>query len=328
MATGSAAGSVVLRVEAGQLVCEASGSAPVPLPAAVIGTVEPEGRLTLNGKPYRGSIEVRMTGEALVTGINQVDLESYLYGVVPAESIPSWPLEALKAQAVAARTYALAHLGQFQNLGYDLKATVVSQVYGGVALERPSTNRAVDETHGRVVTWRDRPIDAVYCDSSGGYTESCRAAWGRDVPYLQPVPDFDQQSPHYAWDLTLEEALVNRLLAAQLPGSGSVEITGLEPIERTETGRVRRVCLTASSGAVVVPADRLRSLLGLKSAFWNVERTSEGRWRFAGRGWGHGLGMSQWGAKAMADMGFDHGQILGWYYPGTAITVWPQARLP
>ncbi|MEB3187723.1 MAG: SpoIID/LytB domain-containing protein [bacterium] len=327
LATVSAGPAVAFRVETGALCLDASGSATMSLPPVVRCVPMPEATLSINGRPYRGQVEVRQA-ESSVVGVNVVDLEAYLYGVVPAESIPSWPLEALKAQAVAARTYALAHLGQFASLGYDLKATVASQVYGGVALERPSTNRAVDETRGRVLTWRDRPIDAVYCDSSGGFTESCRAAWGRDVPYLQPVPDFDQQSPHYAWELTLEAAQVNRQLGRQWPGSGSVEITGIEPVERTETGRARRVRLEAGPATQVVPAERLRSSLGLRSAYWNVERQADGRWHFVGRGWGHGIGMSQWGAKAMADMGFTHAEILAWYYPGTVLTAPPLARLP
>lgn len=327
LATVSSTPATQFRVEAGSLVLAAPEGATLSLPPVVRCLPAGDGRVLVNGRPYRGQLEIRQV-ESAVIGVNVVDLESYLYGVVPAESIPSWPIEALKSQAVAARTYALAHLGQFASLGYDLKATVASQVYGGVAQERPSTNRAVDETRGRILTWRDRPIDAVYCDSSGGFTESCRAAWGRDVPYLQPVPDFDQQSPHYAWEMTLEAAQVNKVLARSFPGSGSVEITGVQAVERTDTGRVRRVRLVSDRGETVVAADRLRSQLGLRSAFWNVERLEDGRWHFVGRGWGHGIGMSQWGAKAMADMGFTHAEILAWYYPGTVLTEPPLARIP
>ncbi|MNY07282.1 Amidase enhancer precursor [compost metagenome] len=285
----------------------------------------PEARASVAGKTYRGELEVRM-GAGALTVVNEVPLEAYLYGVVPAEVIPSWHPEALKAQAVAARTYAVAHLGQFASLGYDLKATVASQVYGGTKLERPSTNKAVDDTRGRILTYLGKPIEAVYSDSSGGFTESCLEVWGKAVPYLQAVPDFDQQSPRYVWETTITP---DRFAPAlQKLGLSIGELVSIEPLERSYSGRLKRARLTGTAGTAEVGGEKLRFAFGLRSTFFNVARQADGSLAFAGRGWGHGVGMSQWGAKAMADMGYAYDQILAHYYGQTTLSDGMLVRAP
>ncbi|MBO9541222.1 SpoIID/LytB domain-containing protein [bacterium] len=277
----------------------------------------PEARASVAGKTYRGELEVRM-GPSALTVVNEVTLEAYLYGVVPAEVIPSWHPEALKAQAVAARTYAVAHLGQFSSLGYDLKATVASQVYGGTKLERPSTNQAVDDTRGRILTYLGKPIEAVYSDSSGGFTESCLEVWGKAVPYLQAVPDFDQQSPRYVWETTIAPDRFSPAL--QKLGVSIGDLVAIEPLERSYSGRLKRARLIGTTGTAEVGGEKLRFAFGLRSTFFNVAKQADGSLAFAGRGWGHGVGMSQWGAKAMADMGYSYDQILAHYYGQTTLS--------
>lgn len=277
----------------------------------------PDARVSVAGKPYRGELEVR-AGLGTLTVVNELPLEAYLYGVVPAEVIPSWHPEALKAQAVAARTYAVAHLGQFASLGYDLKATVVSQAYGGAKLERPSTNQAVDDTRGRILTHLGKPIEAVYSDSSGGFTESCLEVWGKAVPYLQAVPDFDQQSPRYVWETTIAPGRSAQATAKL--GLAIGELVAIEPLDRSYSGRIKRARLTGTLGTAEVAGEKLRFAFGLRSTFFNVARQADGSFAFAGRGWGHGVGMSQWGAKAMADMGYGYDQILSHYYAQTTLS--------
>ncbi|HEY9900402.1 MAG TPA: SpoIID/LytB domain-containing protein [Pantanalinema sp.] len=310
------------------VVTQASDSLEVSLPDGTTASARgplrlradapsPEVRVSVAGKTYRGELEVRAGSGALAV-VNELGLEAYLYGVVPAEVIPSWHPEALKAQAVAARTYAVAHMGQFNALGYDLKATVVSQAYGGAKLERPSTNQAVDETRGRILTYLGKPIDAFYSDSSGGFTESSQEVWGKAIPYLQPVPDFDQQSPRYVWEATASAERSAQALAKL--GLSIGELVNIEPLERSYSGRLKRARLTGTSGTAEVGGEKLRFAFGLRSTFFNVARAQDGTFAFAGRGWGHGVGMSQWGAKAMADMGYSYDQILGHYYGQTTLS--------
>lgn len=293
---------------------------PLRLRAAAPG---PETRFMVGPKAYRGELEVR-PGAGALTVVNELPMEEYLYGVVPGEVIPSWHAESLKAQAVAARTYAVSHLGQFASLGYDLKATVVSQVYGGVNLERASTNRAVDDTRGLIITYQGKPIEAFYSDSSGGYTEAAGEVWSKAIPYLQPVPDFDQGSPRYNWTFSAAGGAVPQAMAKL--GVTIGDLREIVPLERSFSGRVKRARLVGTAGEAEVPGEKLRFAFGLRSTFFNVARQPDGSFQFAGRGWGHGVGMTQWGAKAMADMGYTFDQILGHYYSQTAISSWESVR--
>ena len=137
---------------------------------------------------YRGRLQFSPRDSGL-TIINRLNMEEYLYGVIPSEMESDWPVEALEAQAIAARTYAISHKNAFNSRGFDLLPTIASQVYGGVLSEKVSTNTAVDATRGRILTYNGKPISAFYTGNSGGYTASSLDLWGDDVPYLQAVPD-------------------------------------------------------------------------------------------------------------------------------------------
>lgn len=147
-----------------------------------------DGYVSTKGKWYRGKLIIKNTGGRL-TVINDVDLEDYIKGVVPCEMSPSWEFEALKAQAIAARSYALANLGKQARYGYDLKDNTEDQAYGGASSETKITNKAVDETHGLVLTYDMKVISAYYSASAGGMTST--NAWGGYAPYLRSVPSFD-----------------------------------------------------------------------------------------------------------------------------------------
>lgn len=278
------------------------------------------------GHWYRGALEIRARGRAL-TVVNEVGLEPYLYGVVPAEMSPRWPLEALKAQAVAARTYALAKLGQFQSRGFDLRPNTENQVYSGASVETVASNAAVDGTHGQVLTHGGRVIAAYFHSCSGGFTDSGAAIWGEPRPYLQPVPDYDQASPRYSWQKQISRAGLREGLARQ--GVQVGDPVRVDVLERSYSGRVLKVRVTGTSGHRDVSGGAIRTAAGLYSTLYSVAPDSfdprgiPSRFLFAGRGHGHGLGMSQWGARTLASNGYTHLQILAHYYPSAQLSSIP-----
>jgi len=224
-----------------------------PLPAA--GT---EGSVWLQKRRYRGSLWIRPQGEAL-QAVNLVGLETYLASVVGSEMPASWPLEALRAQAVAARTYALRALRPSSGRAYDLKATVASQMYLGVEAETASTQAAVAGTRGLVLTYGEGLIEAVFHSSAGGTTENSGELWAQQLPYLVSVPDFDNESPVRDWRLPLGDELVRK----GLPEIGSLE--SIEVLSTSSSGRVRQARVVGSAGSLLVTGAELRSRLGLKS---------------------------------------------------------------
>ncbi|MEI6359471.1 MAG: SpoIID/LytB domain-containing protein, partial [Synechococcus sp. ELA619] len=238
--------TVAQRLRVGELVVE-------PLPAA--GT---EGSVWLQKRRYRGSLWIRPQGEAL-QAVNLVGLETYLASVVGSEMPASWPLEALRAQAVAARTYALRALRPSSGRAYDLKATVASQMYLGVEAETASTQAAVAGTRGLVLTYGDGLIEAVFHSSAGGSTENSGELWAQQLPYLVSVPDFDNESPVRDWRLPLGDELVRK----GLPEIGSLE--RIEVLSTSSSGRVRQARVVGSAGSLVLTGAELRSRLGLKS---------------------------------------------------------------
>ncbi|MBD5402651.1 SpoIID/LytB domain-containing protein, partial [bacterium] len=155
---------------------------------SVVLRPDSEGFVSTKGKWYRGKLMIKVSNGKLIV-INDIDLENYLKGVVPSEMSPSWEFEALKAQAIAARSFALANLGKQARYGYDLKDNTEDQAYGGASVETNKTNNAVDETHGLVLTYDMKIISAYYSASAGGMTNT--NAWGGSVPYLHSVPSFD-----------------------------------------------------------------------------------------------------------------------------------------
>ncbi len=271
-------------------------------------------------RAYRGVVELRRT-EAGLTVINEVELEAYLYGVLKLEVNPAWPAEAVKAQAVAARTLAVASLGRFAREGYDVRDNTDSQVYGGVTFEDPRAAAAVDATRGLVLVHGGQPILAVYHADSGGRTESSEHVWGRAYPYLRGVDDpYAAGSPYERWTLSvplwqLEQALRRGGVAVR-------DVRSVEVVETSESGRALRVRLAGEEGAWEVSGHGLRMLLGpdvLRSTLFTV-RVEGPTAVFEGRGWGHGVGLSQWGARGMALRGWDFTRILQHYYTGVQVT--------
>jgi stage II sporulation protein D len=231
-----------------------------PLPGPLVFIPSPSSPLLLDGKAYRGQLELGVDGGRL-RAINHVGLEAYLFGVVPDEMPHTWPSEALKAQAVVARSYALATLKPGQI--YDLLADTRSQVYGGIRAEDRSTNLAVGATAGQVLWWNGRVATTFYHSTSGGRTAAITDVWpkARQVPYLVSRPDpYCAASPHYAWPTMVVRPGRLRLLR----GARDVAVV------RNGSGRVSEVVVRGRRVTRRFGGDQFRRALGLRSSWFQV----------------------------------------------------------
>lgn len=276
--------------------------------------------IEVNGIRYRGNLEVRRNGNGRLLVINDLDLEAYLKGVIGAEVPGDWEMEALKAQAVASRTYALWQKRAAGGRPYHMLATVGSQVYLGVRGERPRALRALQETRGEVLLYRGDLIQAFYHASCGGHTEDASELWGVDAPYLKGVDcDCQQISTYGVWERRFTIAQI--LQALRRDGYRLGGISGVASGTITSGGRVLDVQFRNAGGMLSVPAESLRAVIGysrMPSIFFEPE-LDDREVVFSGRGLGHGVGLCQWGAQEMAGRGFDYQAILAHYYPGTTI---------
>lgn len=339
-----------------------------------------ESIISVENSKYRDYISfVRNNNEIMV--INIIELEHYLYGVVPAESPSTWPLEALKAQAIAARSYAIKSLNKHISSGYNLCDDVHCQAYKGYDWERESTNKAVDDTRGMILVYNGEVVDAVYHSNSGGHTEYSKNVWGGDVAYLQGKDDpFSTDSPNSNWKLKLSNEDIKSGL--NKCGIDIGDILSMKIIDVTEAGRVNSLKIYGTKGETILNKGNIRKVFGsnnLKSTWFVVSNpnaveevhlyaidenslvpykvnlnnayilSKDGTiignnneiykvkgsneivekkatnanksddFIINGKGYGHGVGMSQWGAKKMADLGYSYDQILNYYYTGVNI---------
>ncbi len=273
----------------------------------------------------RGPLEIQHLPSGLAV-INQIDLETYVAGVVSGEVSPKWPLEALKAQAVAARTYVLYKQVENQQQPFDVFASVLDQVYHGHAARPESVLRAVAETKGHVVTYDRRPIYAAYSSTAAGPTEDALYVWALNLPYLKGVNcPFDEQAPRYDWRTSFTFEFLERQLRKEGYAVGTVAT--LTPYTFTPSGRVDRVRLLHSQGEIILRGQDLRRIVGYSKIFsTNFSIESMGaEVVVVGHGAGHAVGMCQWGMREMAELGYDYQSILRHYYPGT--TLLPIARV-
>lgn len=299
------------------------------------------------GKGYRGGLTLRANNGTMMV-INSVPLEEYLYGVVPQEVVPSWPAAALEAQAVAARTYALHTMEQNKGKLYDVSNSTDHQVYSGVSGEYQATTNAVNKTKGVVMLYNQRPINALFHSDGGGYTEDSVNVWGNDIPYLKGVKDFSTGTSTSNWTVTTSRQALESKLNAASKGVGKLKSIQLTPLgkpgqqtsDRGVSGRIKSATFIGTSGKTTVDGDSLRSILGLKSTLFDfyvnhnpAKGTGKAYHNFTGNndtvyikghGWGHGLGMSQWGAAEMAkratpgDANY-YQTILRHYYSGITL---------
>lgn len=334
----------------------------------------------MGSRVYRGRIEIGRYNKETLTAVNIVGLEEYLYGVVPSEMPSTWPEEALKAQAVCARSYALikAGYGGASNAkkGYKVVDTVSSQVYKGYLAESVKANKAVDATKGEMVCYNNKVVAAYFFSTSGGRTESAEDVWAVEVPYLQGVPYVDEAaSDKVACQVTMTSSEISSLLTGQ-----GITLSGIQDIsvaKYSAGGRVYALNLTGANRSLTLQGTTIRTVLNLDSTkfkivrkgdvpdevtvlsadgattgrisnmyvvsaegtakassnleqyivqsadnLWNYPRTapdSADEFLFAGMGYGHGVGMSQYGAKSMAEAGYTYKEIIEYYFTGAYV---------
>jgi len=274
----------------------------------------------------RGDILVRAR-EGRIQVLNQVGLEDYVASTVGGEMSASWPSAALRAQAVAARTYVMHHAGRRRGEAWDVRATTVSQVYRGIDTETSETRSAARATAGEVLTYRGEPILAAFHSTAGGRTATAGEVWGEDLPYLRVVDVEDEDdAPHTYWRAVFEPLDLKEILE-----SADVKVGALRSIavdQRTQSGRVERLVIHGSERTETLSGRRLRTMMGgmgLRSTLFEIRESPEG-YVFVGSGYGHGVGMSQWGARAMAEKGASYKRILSRFYPGARLEQIPTRR--
>lgn len=397
-------------------VLRASGKGSVQAGSKVLRlpvTLSAKNPLSFNGRRYRGSFRLLAAGGG-VTLVNVLDLEDYLRGVLKNEVSPAWPLEALKAQAIVSRTYALRSISMNNGKGgYDLGDSYLSQVYRGINAEDKRTDRAVSSTKGVVVLAGGSIALTPFHSDSGGATADVSTVWGSSIPYLKGVCEtVPSASPNSTWEVRLSSAAVEAALrdadadvgtlrelrigecdpfgrvntlvavgsrgsrtlkshsfrmaagskvirstaftihppkggtpsaapvpAAKAPPSGRPRQPATDvPTSNTPMSAAEEAQLTALTEQSVFNGEELMDMLlhpeKRKGYLVRALRTSRptapsapqpslssgtGEYLFRGKGWGHGVGLSQWGAKALADQGWDHRKILAFYFPGTTL---------
>ncbi|MEO5799522.1 MAG: SpoIID/LytB domain-containing protein [Gemmatimonadales bacterium] len=316
---------------------------PVVRRTLVIESRDSNGTVRIDGREYRGRVELRR-GESGLTVINRVGLEQYLAGVVGAEMGRRAPgeEEALKAQAVVSRTYALRNKGRWAAQGFDLMADVSAQAYAGLLNENPMASAAVDATRGLILTYNGEPIEAFYSSTCGGRTEDGSAAFGgANEPYLKSFADVDENgtawcaiSPRYQWreqwDGRAFSASLRKTLAAERLSTGRAgDLREMRVLSRTGSGRIATLELSGSGGRTTVSGQAIRRVLSppaggwLRSTDFTVRLSRQGSRIesvvIEGRGNGHGVGMCQWGAVGRARAGHHYDAILMSYFPGTEL---------
>lgn len=339
-----------------------------------------EGLISVNGNKYRGSILAKRQASSDMTIINEVLFNEYLYSVVPSEMPSSWHIEALKAQAVAARTYAVNSLlssprvrDTYRPLGFDMTGTTEFQVYNGYSNEAPSTMRAVDETNGQIIYHNNSIISAMFFSCSGGFTENSENIWISEIPYLKAVEDkyiLPDDIIHKTWEVTITPSELKNQYISQNSDIG--DIKDISVSKYTPSGNAIEMKVVGTNGEKIyqkleirgfiageylsnlafkiqksgsiiqgaitsnliiqnrdLVAEKVLSKEGLKTLGNTIyikdkgsvksHTVSSDSYTFRGVGAGHGVGMSQYGARGMAQAGFSYTDIIKHFYTGVEI---------
>lgn len=270
-------------------------------------------------RSFRGNLDIIRTTNMRLLVVNHINVEDYLKGVLYHEVSHWWPIEALKAQAIAARTYALYQKSVRRDKEFDLTNDIYSQMYGGRLSEKLKTNRAVDLTKGKVLTYRGEIFPAYYHATCGGHTEDASNLWDVDLPPLDGVwCDFCRHSPHYRWKRKISLSELESKLSSAGYKIGNLKT--VKPLGKTASGRIRELKLVADK-ETIIPAKEFRLIIGpnfIRSTNFKIKSDSKNI-MFYGRGWGHGVGMCQWGAFFLALKRYKADRILRHYYPGTTV---------
>jgi stage II sporulation protein D len=270
------------------------------------------GQFMLNGTLYKGTFTIKQTEQGIIA-INELPFEEYIEGVVSSETGECWHIEALKCQAVIARTYALFHKNINKGKEYHLTSTVLHQQYSRMS-SNPLIQEAVEETKGEILTYNNAPIEAFYHSTCGGRTELPEEIWSKGYPYITSQVYNDDISPYFNWErrFMLEDVAASLMLK----GIKNIEIHSL-----TSTGRVKTLRVSTLDGITIILAKELRRRIGYKELpSTNFTLTvKDGEVIFNGSGYGHGVGLCQYGALQMALEGKKYTEILKFFYPQTKL---------
>lgn len=272
--------------------------------------------------PIRADETVRVAIRMKPLEIIELPVEHYLLGVLAHEVPSDWPLETLKAQAIASRTYALYRKRHPRDQAYDLRTDVIDQVFRSQDFYPPQLVEAVTATEGKVLWWHGEPIPAFFHSCCGGHTEAAGEvwSWAADYPFFTVKEDpFCRNCPSDAWEYQVSKEELSLLL--HLGSLGTGEVNHLVPRGNGLGTRIQEVALITSEETIRLSSDQLRELLGydnLKSTAFSVIELGNA-FVFLGEGSGHGVGLCQWGAYEMGRQKKTYQDILGFYYPGVAI---------
>lgn len=280
-----------------------------------------ESSITVDKRRFRGHVTILAGPDQTLNVINVVELDQYIKGVLYHEISHKWPIEAIKAQAVAARSYAVYAMGQNKGREFDVTNDIYSQVYGGRNSERYRTGLAVDETKGQVLTYNGKILPAFFHATCGGVTESASEIWNIDLPPLRgELCPYCKNSPHMHWKKNFRLKDIQTKLNANGHKIGLIE--KIEIIQRNASDRIRTLKVTSREGKTITMSGKdFRNIVGPNIIRSNsYEIVMRGYYvDFYGRGWGHGVGFCQWGAYGMAQLHFDYKTILRHYYPGVQL---------
>ncbi len=286
--------------------------------------IEParDASITVNKRLFRGHVSIVVNPDGTLNVINVVDLEKYIKGVLYHEISHKWPMEVIKAQAVAARSYAIYSMEQNKGRDFDVTNDIYSQVYGGKNSERYRTGLAVDQTAGEVLIYNGAILPAFFHATCGGVTESVSEVWNMDLPPLRgELCPYCKKSPHMRWKRNFRLRDIQNKLSARGYKIGLIQT--IEVIERNASDRIKTLrIISRDGGSVKISGKEFRNIIGpndIRSNSYDV--VMRGYYvDFYGRGWGHGVGFCQWGAYGMAQLQFDYRAILRHYYPGAKLT--------
>jgi stage II sporulation protein D len=274
----------------------------------------------INGRAFRGDVSLIRDNKGNLTAVNKINLEDYIRGILYNEASHYWPIEALKAQAIVSRTYAVYQMQENRVRDFDLTSDTYSQVYGGSASERFRTDKAVEETKGLILVYQGKVIPAYFHATCAGHTEDASLVWKTDLPPLKGVVcDFCKESPHYNWHYVIFIGELRELL--KNAGYDLGMIKDIQVLGNDNSGRVTDLNIVSERNELKIASKDLRSIVGpnlLRSTRFSVRIEGEDA-IFEGTGWGHGVGLCQWGAYFVSKQGWDAKRILQYYYPGTDV---------
>ena len=278
--------------------------------------------IVINERKFRGNMQFIRKDNGKIMVINLIELEDYIKGILYHEVSHYWPDDALKAQAIVCRTYALYQVNMSLDKDFDLSNDVYSQVYGGLTSERFRTSKAVDDSKGEVLVYKKNIFPTYFHATCSGHTEDAKLLWGIDIPPLKGVAcSYCKESPHYSWAVKIPLKKLREALLKSVK-KDCANITGIAILGKDPSDRITDLKIITDKDSFVIPAKDFRMIVGpnqIMSTNFTLEIKND-KVIFNGLGWGHGVGLCQWGAYFMAKQGKNYKQILKYYYPGSEIT--------